>query len=798
MKRSALLLLVGLVPMGLGLGFWSCSGQTEVAGGSHGIDTPLDVKEALSREREAKGLPRRIDIRDVSAFLDEPRFGLALEAYWDSDFEQATTELEKALGAELQQEKLNAETWFQLGHLRARAEQQVAAAEAFTAAAEAGGLLAPYARYLAARARLEAGQPKAALALLADVPEGLACSRPSGLLRAELLLGAGQVEEGIASLRRYLAAEGRPEGWERAALRLAAALVDQGKDQKDSPEAIEALGLAREVALALVGSDAAKEALLIEQTVLAGLSAEAFKRVYALSGEQQLIRLEGLVNTRKYDEALVASQELLDATANASDVACEAQLLKAKAVAGKRQWGKAVDLLEQPRRQCKGEDLRARLHFVAGKFAQIDKRYSAAIRIFADLETEAPSHRLADDARIRRAQSYLELGDEARFTELLGSIVEDYPEGDVALDGLFELAMRQVERGDWAKAANVLERGIARAAADDMRRDHEFAGRERYFRARAWMALGQREQGLAEYETLIRERPFAYYMLHAFSRLWREDKERATAAMLDAIKVTEQQPFLFEHRPEFDTETFQRALLLARHGELDWAERELKVLEALDQPELLWSIAMLYGRAGAASRAHQLARGKLTDWLQHYPVGDWKQAWELAFPRPFLPIVNKLATKHDVAESLVYAVMREESAFRPAVVSHADAYGLMQLIKPTAKHFATKQGLPYTEAALKRPSVNIALGVAVLENYSTYFPDDPLLAIPGYNAGPGRPRRWRKDRAGVDFDVWVELIPFNETRRYTKRVLASRGAYSFLYYSQEPEELLLPTRLSSN
>jgi peptidoglycan lytic transglycosylase len=85
----------------------------------------------------------------------------------------------------------------------------------------------------------------------------------------------------------------------------------------------------------------------------------------------------------------------------------------------------------------------------------------------------------------------------------------------------------------------------------------------------------------------------------------------------------------------------------------------------------------------------------------------------------------------------------------------------------------------------------------VLANYMARFPQNMLLGIPSYNAGPGRPMRWLKDFPSVDFDVWVELIPFRETRMYTKRVLQSRGAYRFLYYADgsEGDPLLLPEQL---
>jgi soluble lytic murein transglycosylase len=76
------------------------------------------------------------------------------------------------------------------------------------------------------------------------------------------------------------------------------------------------------------------------------------------------------------------------------------------------------------------------------------------------------------------------------------------------------------------------------------------------------------------------------------------------------------------------------------------------------------------------------------------------------------------------------------------------------------------------------------------------FPENPLLGIPAYNAGPNRARAWLAARPSADFDLWVELIPYLETRRYTKRVLASRATYAFLYGSS-PEEaaLSLPERV---
>jgi soluble lytic murein transglycosylase len=125
--------------------------------------------------------------------------------------------------------------------------------------------------------------------------------------------------------------------------------------------------------------------------------------------------------------------------------------------------------------------------------------------------------------------------------------------------------------------------------------------------------------------------------------------------------------------------------------------------------------------------------------------------------------------------------MREESAFQHRVVSRSNAYGLMQLIVPTARRMARKLGLPSSAEALKRPAVNVALGCRYLSILQRKFDYNPVLAIPGYNAGPGAPIRWVDARPADDFDLWVERIPYQETRRYTKRVLRAMAAYAMLY-----------------
>ena len=546
----------------------------------------------------------------------------------------------------------------------------------------------------------------------------------------------------------------------------------------------------------------------LERRLIDALPESVQARERQLSPKDLLARAEAFGNAPRPEEANALVETLLSDLGDDAygPIACQARLIQAKALLDLKQRSRAESRLGEIINHCKSDDLRASALYLAGKSAFQDDRYAESDKILARLEREVPRHRLADDARLYRAQAQHELGADARFAALLDSMPGDYPNGDMVPEGLFLLALSHMEKGQWLGARKVLARSLELSGNDGALRGPEASGRELYFQARALIETGDVERGLSEYERIIAELPLSYYMLHAYSRLSERDPARGKRALDGVLQGSAGPPFKIEHRPEFDQPGFLRALELFRQSDIEGARRELELLNALEpgtSPSVLWGVALLYARAGSARLSHALPRWQLHDWLERWPVGPWKQAWELAFPRPHIEAVTEEAARQGVEPALVYAVMREESAFDPDAVSPANAYGLMQLISPTARRFGKELGLPYDRRALATPRVNIALGSRVLSNYQSYFPGDPLLAIPGYNAGPGKPKRWAKDWPSVDFDLWVELIPYRETRRYTKRVLASRGAYAFLYYQpteQSPanDPLRLPRRLSPN
>jgi soluble lytic murein transglycosylase len=748
--------------------------------------------------------PSELEEARFAPLLARPGFEAVTRAIEDGDDRRAALEFERATLSHPPAAADAASFAFLTGVLAERSSNSVGALSAYDRAKRPDYVLAGYAGAGRARALLLLGKNREALAEATALPELPALAGTRRLLMAEASFKSGDRAGAMAAWRAELAAPSATTDKSEVALRLTDALVTAPK--ANDPELLEALSLARRVtAEAAARPDVSVRARTLAELSLSLMSDAARTRHATPSVAEELLLVEGLVDARRFRDALAAASSLssrVTGLAKADDIPCRLASAQAKAHAGVRERPKASEVMMQGLASCESHPrLHARALFNAAKYAAADGRYSDAARLYARVESEHASETLADDARLHAALAYLELGVEARFTSLLSSMPDDFPSGDMVVEGLFRLAVRRMDKLDWSGAASVLARAVERVGdeAADAARGSELAGRERYFQARAELLLGQRERALAALETIVEQLPLSYYTLHAYGRLRELDATRAERARAQALERSGAAA-----RPRFSAQLlaepgFLRALELLRVGGDSLAVAELDVLGLTRPgagPELLWAVARAYSRAGAEKLAHDVARGRLTDWLLRWPAGDWLAAWQVAFPEPYKPLVEASAKRAGLDQSIVYAIMREESAFDPRAESSADAHGLMQLIPGTAKAAAKGTNLPSDRRALKRPSVNVELGCRTLARYMKAFPDNELLGIPAYNAGPGRVRAWLAARPSADFDLWVELIPYLETRRYTKRVLASRAAYSFLYDPTAGERaLLLPTRV---
>ena len=209
----------------------------------------------------------------------------------------------------------------------------------------------------------------------------------------------------------------------------------------------------------------------------------------------------------------------------------------------------------------------------------------------------------------------------------------------------------------------------------------------------------------------------------------------------------------------------QRALTLYRLGLDNEALREWQwAIRALDDRSLL-AAAELARLANEPDRAIGTADRTVL-------IHDFAQR----FPTPHRDALTAAARQWDLDEAIVYGIIRQESRFMTDARSRVGATGLMQLMPATARWVARQISLtPFRQEMLVRPEVNLQMGTYYFRRVLNDL-GHPILATAAYNAGPGRARRWRDERA-LEGAIYAETIPFNETRDYVKKVFANAWYY---------------------
>jgi soluble lytic murein transglycosylase len=729
------------------------------------------------------------DAAQSRAVLDDPRLGAVTAAIAAGDLRAAAAAIGAAVdrykptGAEL------ARWRYVQGSLLAKAGDPAGAAQSFDAACEVSAWTAwPYARLASARAHAAAGHHAEAMERATAVAEELPISAAARMLQADSLDASGNTAAAVELWKALLKARRHGPRWAEMSTRIADYLLKS----PDAAQAREAASLLRPVTIEAPAAGVAAKARQLFGQAIERLPADERAGLQALTIDERLAQAQALADGGRRDDAIGACTRILDELGKAggkTKAACDAAVIKAGAASkagrkavGADAWADGIVRCETHKTQL------VTALFQGAKQTMSAGRTADAAKLYARVEAEFPSHSYADDARLRGARIARVMNDEPRSLQMLQKMPTDYPDGDMLEEGLFEIALRQMERSDWAGALGTLERSIALRPTE---KPYHAAGRARYFAARMKGLLGRAAEQSQELQQLVKDYPFSYYWLLSWSRLASTDT-KAASELLRAVEAQQEPgPALAAAGPEVSRPAFVRASELLQIGEPALARDEILTLglSSESQGPMLWFVAATYARMGAHDLGFRVARARTGEWSPHFPAGRWRAAWELAFPRAWPAVVDREAARSNLPISVAYGIMREESAFEPEVVSAANAYGLMQLIVPTAKTVAEPMGLPSDPDALKRPEINIALGCRLLSSLRASYPAAPVLAAPSYNAGPGATRKWLEARGGSDFDLWVELIPYEETRNYTKRVSSSVAVYAWLYERERFEAI---------
>ena len=314
-----------------------------------------------------------------------------------------------------------------------------------------------------------------------------------------------------------------------------------------------------------------------------------------------------------------------------------------------------------------------------------------------------------------------------------------------------------VEVGRWLARSALRQRAWPElvSAIVDMPDDERQTSEWQYWLAVARKEMGQEEEALASFMQLAGER--SYYGFLAADEVG-NDYSWAHAAIIedDAILARlAENPALIRARELY-------YVGLDSQGRAEWDDA-VSMLQAEDKAQA----ALLAHRWNWHSRAIATAASV-----------DVYDDLEIRYPLPYRTQFEAYAESADIPHSWAYGVARSESLFMADIRSIAGAVGVMQLMPETGRRTAAEMSLPYSGLnTLTDPDSNIRLGIFYLGKMLQRFGKNPVLATAAYNAGPLTVEKWLPEFERLDARIWIENIPFNETRSYVRRVLSTDAIF---------------------
>jgi soluble lytic murein transglycosylase-like protein len=456
--------------------------------------------------------------------------------------------------------------------------------------------------------------------------------------------------------------------------------------------------------------------------------ATRFPRQSAASSAYRAVRLRALFNSRRYTD-LLAETDRVKLT--------DPPLILTRARAAWRANQPDVFLagLRQVEKEFPSSNEAAEAKILRAKYYVTDEvKYDLAI---ADLKSAIAAGAIGNEGENiwSLGWTYFRAGRYDDALNTFASYAKQFPDGDYLSNALFWSAKIHEKRGN----------GTARnAALHELEADYPYS----YFSYRARAIMG---------EPILAPNEIANG--NVFPDV---DGQLAAAAepRLDSVRE------------------------LAYLGLFREATREMKSLAAANPSNLgmQFMLADLYVQGGEPFSANNVLQRKFRQFVRHGGSNIPHRFWEVLFPLNYWDTIKAESDKRQIDPYLMASIIRQESGFEPTTVSNADAIGIMQIMPAEAGSIAARGGLPApTREQLFDPNVNIAIGVAEFAQKLAAEHGNITLAIAAYNAGEDAVGKWIAQQPVDDEDLFVESIPYAETRLYVKTVSRNRFEYRRIY-----------------
>ncbi|MGO8933861.1 MAG: transglycosylase SLT domain-containing protein [Terracidiphilus sp.] len=645
-----------------------------------------------------------------------------------------------------------AAAYLALGHAYLLDKRYAEAESALAQARSADGELSDYVDFLDAQASQGAGDNPAAENILhgftARYPESIFDDQAPEL-EASVLLAMSK----LTAARQVLASAAGLPAADRPAFQLVEGEVEQALGQQQAAEAT--------FKRLLLSHPLSPEA----QTARAKLTESGAEATLTVADLRSLA--DAYYNAGRYDEAseqfrVLAREPGLDAATRqvfaVSEAACELKL--------KRLTPAQVQGLPDSDDENGAHRLDLLMELARGRDDQADEQ-----RIVAEMETRFPHSPWLADALFSSGNMYLLKRDYPTAIKYYSELAAQFPGDKNAAAAHWRSGWLSYRLGLYENAERMFDEQI-----------HLYPGAVEtvsalYWRGRLYETLDHNSAlAAANYRTIVRAYQHFFYAQMARKRLpTLGGTEPVSDPQLDRFQPVPL-PHLVDTFPE-DSPHLAKARLLANAGLNEYIAQEIKA----DPDSTNWSAlaeAQIYSSYGETFRAvRSLKRalpGSASASIESIPLVYWR----ILFPEPWWDTIQAESAKNNLDPYLVASLIRQESEFDPTAISHANAYGLMQLLPSVGKKMAHEEGITsFQTFQLLDPAMNIRLGTRYLRQMLDRFGGVQEYALAAYNAGDSRVADWQAAGPYSGIDEFIESIPFTETREYVEAILRNEETY---------------------
>lgn len=494
-------------------------------------------------------------------------------------------------------------------------------------------------------------------------------------------------------------------------------------------------------------------------------------------------RLEAANEMIERGAAAMALAELDKLQGEASIPKADLLHTRAAALYKARRWNEAAKVYRDAAAAKSGRESEE-LFYAAKSLSRADKD-DEAIRLYGEVVRRFRKNLWAERASYNAARLQMLNGRYKEAAAAYGRHLADFPKGEARDDAAYERALCLLSGGNPKGAKKALSALSAGAKGDDVQKLRELEGV-------AALKAGDKDEAVAIWSDVVRKQPLS----------WAAQTARARLSSVGASVPPLIEPATPKAALPFEVRLPQPAALLSSLGldgdaeaYLAANEQEAAARYGGRESEALCGMYGLLARAKRRYKVGVAAVGYQT--LMRAPSEADRWSWECVYPKPYAPVVATLEQQHELPRGLLWSLMRQESAFDPAIVSPAAAVGLMQLIPSTAKSVAGELGVDYSESMLTSPEANLRMGAFYVKKLAGMFEGSLPLAAASYNAGPRAVSHWLEVGADHEADVWVARIPFDETRNYVAKVMGNLARYQWLEGGDgavAPVSLALPSK----